>query len=91
MAEHMESNAGGSSSQPTFSDELVLKLIKFFDDSKEKKNNPSKHTVQMVSEALRLFVVEAIQRAASEVRANGGDTIKIQDVQNIVGQLLLDF
>ena len=57
----------------------------------KRKNSPSKHTVQMVGEALRLFVVEAIQRAASEVRANGGDSIKIQDVQNIVGQLLLDF
>ena len=87
----MESNTDNSPIQPTFSDDLVLKLIKFFDDNNEKKHSPNKHTVQMVSEALRLFVVEAIQRAASEVRSNGGDTIKIQDVQNIAGQLLLDF
>lgn len=79
---------------PTINDELVNKLIYFFDDdnnNKQKKGKCNNTTTKCFGEALRLFVVEALQRAGEEARIMGEDKIEIRHVQSIVGQMLLDF
>ena len=80
-----------TTTKPTFNDELVLKLISYFDENTSKKNKLNNQTVKLFGEGLRLFVVEAIHRAAEEARVTGVDKIEISHVQSIMGQMLLDF
>jgi len=47
--------------------------------------------VQLSGEFLRLFVVEAINRAAKVAEAEGAESIEPSHLEQILPQLLLDF
>nr|XP_043607767.1 protein MHF2 homolog [Erigeron canadensis] len=59
-----------------------------------KKNRPTSansNAVKLSCELLRLFVTEAVQRAATIAEAEGGDKIEATHLERILPQLLLDF
>ncbi|KAI7744608.1 hypothetical protein M8C21_005713, partial [Ambrosia artemisiifolia] len=57
--------------------------------SKVEVTNPN--AVRLSSELLRLFVTEAVQRAATIAEAEGGTKIEATHLERILPQLLLDF
>ncbi|KAJ9567932.1 hypothetical protein OSB04_003898 [Centaurea solstitialis] len=59
-----------------------------------KKNRPTSansNAVKLSCELLRLFVTEAVQRAATIAEAEGGNKIEATHLERILPQLLLDF
>ncbi|XP_071696267.1 protein MHF2 homolog [Rutidosis leptorrhynchoides] len=59
-----------------------------------KKNRPTSansHAVKLSGELLRLFVTEAVQRAATIAEVEGGNKIEATHLERILPQLLLDF
>ncbi|KAL8256448.1 hypothetical protein R6Q59_031515 [Mikania micrantha] len=59
-----------------------------------KKNRPTSansNAVRLSCELLRLFVREAVQRAAIIAEAEGGSKIEATHLERILPQLLLDF
>ncbi|KAF5796671.1 putative centromere protein X [Helianthus annuus] len=59
-----------------------------------KKNRPTSanpNAVRLSCELLRLFVTEAVQRAATIAEAEGGTKIEATHLERILPQLLLDF
>ncbi|XP_043723663.1 protein MHF2 homolog [Telopea speciosissima] len=59
-----------------------------------KKNRPTTanaNALKLSSELLRLFITEAVQRAASIAEAEGVDKIETTHLERILPQLLLDF
>ncbi|GJZ78145.1 protein MHF2 [Tanacetum coccineum] len=59
-----------------------------------KRNRPTSansNAVKLSCELLRLFVTEAVQRAATIAEAEGGSKIEATHLERILPQLLLDF
>ncbi|EOY22302.1 Centromere protein X - like 1 [Theobroma cacao] len=59
-----------------------------------KKNRPTStnaDSLKLSSELLRIFITEAVQRAATIAEAEGGTEIEATHVERILPQLLLDF
>ncbi|XP_076891713.1 protein MHF2 homolog [Bidens hawaiensis] len=59
-----------------------------------KRNRPTSanpNAVRLSCELLRLFVTEAVQRAATIAEAEGGDRIEATHLERVLPQLLLDF
>ncbi|EOY22303.1 Centromere protein X isoform 2, partial [Theobroma cacao] len=56
-----------------------------------KKNRPTSNSLKLSSELLRIFITEAVQRAATIAEAEGGTEIEATHVERILPQLLLDF
>ncbi|WOG89183.1 hypothetical protein DCAR_0208419 [Daucus carota subsp. sativus] len=59
-----------------------------------KKNRPTSansSALKMSCELLRLFVTEAVQRAAAIAEAEGASKIQATHLERILPQLLLDF
>ncbi|XP_076931964.1 protein MHF2 homolog [Bidens hawaiensis] len=59
-----------------------------------KKNRPTSanpNAVRLSCKLLRLFVTEAVQRAATIAEAEGGDKIEVTHLERVLPQLLLDF
>ncbi|KAI3673579.1 hypothetical protein L6452_39702 [Arctium lappa] len=59
-----------------------------------KRNRPTSansNAVKLSCELLRLFVTEAVQRAATIAEAEGGNKIEATHLERILPQLLLDF
>ncbi|KAJ7956130.1 Centromere protein X [Quillaja saponaria] len=59
-----------------------------------KKNRPTSanaNALKLTSELLRLFITEAVQRAATIAEAEGVDKIQATHLERILPQLLLDF
>ncbi|XP_027333523.1 protein MHF2 homolog isoform X1 [Abrus precatorius] len=59
-----------------------------------RKNRPTSanaNAVRLTSELLRVFITEAVQRAAAIAEAEGANQIEASHLEIILPQLLLDF
>lgn len=69
--------------------ELVNKLLHLhFRDCKTKVNGDA---LQLMAEFLRIFVVEAAARGASQAQAEDLDVVDVDQLEKVLPQLLLDF
>ncbi|KAD5507697.1 hypothetical protein E3N88_15400 [Mikania micrantha] len=59
--------------------------------SRHRKKGANSNAVRLSCELLRLFVREAVQRAAIIAEAEGGSKIEATHLERILPQLLLDF
>ena len=76
---------------PAFSSKLVCRLLQEVPEGKKSQKKPNQVTLEVAGEALKVFVVEALQRAAHEARRRDDKTVTTKHVNAILGQLLLDF
>jgi len=70
---------------------LVSRLLQELggEQKAHKKLNPV--TLDVAGEAMKIFVVEALQRAAHEARRCDDNTVTTKHVNTVMSQLLLDF
>ncbi|XP_076917487.1 protein MHF2 homolog, partial [Bidens hawaiensis] len=58
---------------------------------KNRHTSANPNAVRLSCKLLRLFVTEAVQRAATIAEAEGGDKIEVTHLERVLPQLLLDF
>jgi histone H3/H4 len=51
----------------------------------------SSEGLALTTELLRIYTLEAAHRAAAQARAEGGTLVKLEHVEKILAQFLLDF
>ncbi|GCC37600.1 centromere protein X [Chiloscyllium punctatum] len=81
----MERGAEGAK----FKKELVSKLLYFY--FKDQKTKVSSDAVIIMSEMLKIFVVEAAARTARQASNEDSRTADLDHFEKILPQLLLDF
>ena len=57
----------------------------------ESRTRVQKDGLSALCEYLRLWIVEAVERAGRETEREGGARIEARHLQNVLAQLLLDF
>jgi hypothetical protein len=70
---------------------LVSQLLHELSGEQKSHKKLNSVTLDVAGEAMKIFVVEALQRAAVEARRCDDDTVTTKHVNTIMGQLLLDF
>ena len=72
-----------------FSKETVDQISKMeFTSEKTKYSNEA---LTMTTEMLRIYVLEAAHRAASQARSEGSQVVELEHLEKVLPQLLLDF
>mmetsp|Transcript_22633 Transcript_22633/g.69957 ORF Transcript_22633/g.69957 Transcript_22633/m.69957 type:complete len:89 (+) Transcript_22633:540-806(+) len=83
----------GGADQPTLSADLAVKLVR---QAAEERGDGaalklSAGAAKTLAELVRLFVVEARDRAEAEARSEGDDAIRPEHVEASLAELLADF
>ncbi|XP_065833218.1 centromere protein X-like [Oscarella lobularis] len=73
----------------TFRTETVKELLNLF--FKDKKTKVGTTALELASELLRIFVVEAAARSVEIAKADSSSAVKVEHLQKVLPQLLLDF
>ncbi|XP_027333524.1 protein MHF2 homolog isoform X2 [Abrus precatorius] len=71
-----------------------MSLVELAGIGTSRKNRPTSanaNAVRLTSELLRVFITEAVQRAAAIAEAEGANQIEASHLEIILPQLLLDF
>ncbi|KJE95684.1 hypothetical protein CAOG_06110 [Capsaspora owczarzaki ATCC 30864] len=74
---------------PTFKPALIEKI--FEQSWGGRKLRTASDSTRLTAEFMRVFVIEAMGRAASVAKAEGSDTIEPHHLEAVLPELLLDF
>lgn len=73
----------------TFKTETIAKLLQT--NFKDEKTKLSSDATKLTAELLKLFVQEAIHRAAKQAKNEPSNEVTLEHFEKILPQLLLDF
>jgi len=72
-----------------FSRETVDQISKM--EFKSEKTKYSNDALSMTTEMLRIYVLEAANRAAAQAKSEGGEVVELEHLEKVLPQFLLDF
>ncbi|XP_070580819.1 centromere protein X-like [Ptychodera flava] len=73
----------------TFKPETIQKII--LKQVKDEKTRINSDALKLVVEYLRIFSLEAANRAELQAKASSSDVVDVEHLEKILPQLLLDF
>jgi len=82
----MENN---SETKAKIAKETVDQISKM--EFKSEKTKYSNDALNMTTEMLRIYVLEAASRATAQAKSEGCDTVELEHLEKVLPQFLLDF
>ena len=72
-----------------FKKETVRQISKM--NFKSDKTKYSNESLLLTTEMLRIYVLEAADRAARQAKSEGSDTVQLEHLEKVLPQFLMDF